>query len=80
MIDYGKNRGSGEPASGNNSDEWTSEKNRLKAGCQYYNKRFFLRWNISSFTITELNEHNLAVEWSVKGTYPKGATIYIFKR
>ena len=80
VIDYGKNRGSGEPATGNNSGEWTSEKSGQKRVVNIAKGKFHLRWDISSFTITELTEHNLVMEWSVKNAHPKGATIYVFKR
>ena len=80
LIDYGKNRGTGEPANGNNSGEWISEINGSKRIVNITKGKYLLNWNISSFTITELTEHNLVVEWSVKNAHPKGATIYVFKR
>ena len=80
VIDYGKNRGNGEPDTGNNSGEWTSEKNGTKRVVKITKGKFFLRWDISSFTITELAENKLVMEWTVKGGHPKGPTIYVFKR
>ena len=80
VIDYGKNRGSGEPDKGNNSGEWAYEKTGVKRVINLTKGEFHLRWKISSFTITELNEHILVVEWSAKGAHPKGPTIYVFKR
>ena len=80
VIDYGKNRANGEPDTGNNSGEWTSEKNGVKQVVKITKGKFLLRWDISSFTITELTENKLVMEWAVKGAHPKGPTIYVFKR
>ena len=81
VIDYGKNRGSGEPDKGNNSGEWTYEKAGIKrAIVNITTGEFHLRWKISSFTITELSKNRLVMEWSAKGAHPNGPTIYIFER
>lgn len=80
LIDYGTQRGEGEPKSGNNSGQWSSEKKGGARTIYIKSGTFNLYWDIQSFVIKELDANKLVFEWSRKGAHPKGPTVYSFKK
>ncbi len=79
FIDYGSQRGAGEPE-GNNSGKWTSEVKNGVRTIYIKSGSFSLCWSISSFVIKELDADKLVFDWSLKGAHPNGPTVYRFNK